>query len=142
MEKINTIYQGCHEDDICIKPSSIIYKCSACGRVYSGSIPIRCECGRKYGWIVLSSILPDNINKALELHARHKLGDSETLDWADSRDKYILKIDYDRDGVTQPTVECVHYKWQCPKCGNQFYKFPYKGCFCGAELDILCKIKK
>lgn len=121
--------------------NTLLYKCSACGKTYSGSTPIQCECGRKHGWIVLSSALQDDVNKALELHGRLKLGDSEAPDWADSKDKYILKINYDRDGVTQPSVNCSNAKWKCPKCGNQFYEFPYKGCFCGAKGEELLQIE-
>lgn len=129
------------EDDIQTElDNTLLYKCSACGKTYSGSTPIQCECGRKHGWIVLSSALQDDVNEALELHGRLKLGDSEAPDWADSKDKYILKINYDRDGVTQPSVNCSNAKWECPKCGNQFYEFPYKGCFCGAKGEELLQI--
>ena len=140
------------EDDVqTTLDNTLLYKCSACGKTYEGSTPDKCECGYDHDWIVLNSTLPDDVNTALEnyaidkikedirlKHTQHRL--SDLPDYVDARDWYLLKVEYDRAEVTQPSADCEHPKWECPKCRCLFYKFPYKGCYCGTKGEEMMQI--
>lgn len=55
-------------------------------------------------------------------------------------DREQMKVEYDNTGVTQSSEDCRYIEWQCPICRCQFYKFPYKGCFCGARIEEIVRI--
>lgn len=66
--------------------------------------------------------------------------EDDVQDWVDTRDWYLLKVEYDRAGVTQPSDDCQNQKWECPQCRCLFYDFPYKGCFCGTKGEEMLQI--